>query len=231
MSGFYDLPFFPSTGSSDGVNGKDGVSPTISVEAISGGHRLIIVDATGRKTVDVMNGTNGKDGQQGLKGEPGTPGSAGKDGINGKDGAAGKDGIDGKDGLGIKSLTINNLGELVITYTDNTEINLGKVVGATGPQGPQGEPGSDGQPGKDGIDGQPGKDGSNGQDGINGKSAYEYAKDGGYTGTETEFAEILANTVDKRSITLGLHTDGLLYLFVNGEPIGTGIIINTKPET
>lgn len=194
MSGFYDLPFFP-IGPSDGVSGKDGVSPTISVEDISGGHRLIIVDATGRRTVDIL------DGIVGPQGEPGIPGGAGKDGAA------------GKDGLGVKSLAVNNLGELIITYTDNANVNLGKIVGATGPQG---EPGNDGQSGKDGA---------------NGKSAYEYAKDGGYTGTETEFIELLTNTVDKRNITLGLHTDGLLYLFINGEPVGTGISQSTSTET
>lgn len=41
------------------------------------------------------------------------------------------------------------------------------------------------------------KNGSKGADGIigkDGKSAYEYAKEKGYTGTEEEFAEVLANT-------------------------------------
>lgn len=42
------------------------------------------------------------------------------------------------------------------------------------------------------FDGPPGKDGIDGQDGAPGKSAYEYAKDGGYTGTEEEFAAKLA---------------------------------------
>ena len=46
-----------------------------------------------------------------------------------------------------------------------------------------GPPGKDGEPGKDGKDGAVGKDG---------KSAYEYAKDGGYPGTEAEFAAKLA---------------------------------------
>jgi hypothetical protein len=33
-----------------------------------------------------------------------------------------------------------------------------------------------------------------GEDGAPGKTAYEYAKDGGYTGTEEEFAELMANS-------------------------------------
>lgn len=36
-----------------------------------------------------------------------------------------------------------------------------------------------------------------GQPGLNGKSAYETAKEGGFTGTEQEFNEILANTALK----------------------------------
>lgn len=51
------------------------------------------------------------------------------------------------------------------------------------------EPGKDGEPGRDGVDGAPGKDGDPGEDG---KSAYRYAQDGGYTGSEEEFARKLA---------------------------------------
>jgi hypothetical protein len=187
----YDLPFFPGIGGT-GDTGKDGVSPTISVEDISGGHRLIIVDATGRKTVDILNGPAGERGPQGIQGIQGEKGATGEQGPAGPTGPQGPKGDKGD----------------------------------KGDTGPQGEKGADGQPGKDGIDGQPGKDGANGKDGTNGKSAYEYAKDGGYAGTEAEFIELLSNTVDKRNIALGLHTDGLLYLFIGGEPVGTGITIN-----
>ena len=170
-NGFYDLPFFP-IGPNDGTNGKDGVSPTISVEDISGGHRLIIVDATGKKTVDLLNGV---DGQQGPKGDQGIQGERGLQGEQGPKGDQGE-------------------------------------KGATGDQGPQGEPGQAGK------------------DGTNGKSAYEYAQTGGYLGTEADFAALLANIVSKQNITLGIHTDGLLYVFVNGEPTGTGVALNTNTE-
>lgn len=159
---FNDLPFFPMGSSSDGTNGKDGISPTISVENISGGHKLTIVDTIGTKTIEVMDGIVGPSGPQGI---PGEQGPKGERGIQGETGERG-------------------------------------LRGETGPVGPSGQ---------------------NGIDGINGKSAYEYACDGGYSGTETEFTNILANVVDRHSITLGLHTDGLLYLFVNGAPVGTGI--------
>lgn len=42
----------------------------------------------------------------------------------------------------------------------------------------------EGEPGRDGSDGEPGKDGTPGE---NGKSAYQYAQEGGYTGTEADF--------------------------------------------
>ena len=117
--GFYDLPFFP-IGPNNGTNGKDGVSPTISVEDTSSGHKLIIVDATGTKTVDVLNGKDGENGKEGPSG------AAGKDGVDGKtpyikdgywwigetntnvkaegtNGQDGKIGADGKDGAAGKS--------------------------------------------------------------------------------------------------------------------------------
>lgn len=57
-------------------------------------------------------------------------------------------------------------------------------TGPQGPAGPQGDKGDKGEQGEKGADGSSGKDG---------KSAYQYAKDGGYTGTEEEFAEKLAS--------------------------------------
>lgn len=243
----YDLPFFP-TSVDNGKDGKDGISPTIAVSDIAGGHRLTIVDINGSKTIDVMDGETGLEGKQGPAGQNGTStvitkatatidntsgtpevkvtlggtdlertfafaftglkgikGDTGSQGIQGERGETGERGLqgvqgeagkDGNDGVGIKSTAINDLGELVVTYTNNNEVNLGKVVG---------------------------EGGAAGTNGTNGKSAYEYAKDGGYTESEQVFAEMLANALDKRKITLGIHTDNLLYLFIDGQPIGTGI--------
>ena len=44
-----------------GEPGKDGVSPTLSISSITGGHRITITDAAGSKSFDVKNGENGKD--------------------------------------------------------------------------------------------------------------------------------------------------------------------------
>ena len=43
-----------------GLDGDDGVSPTVEVEEIENGHRLIITDADGEKSpVDILNGDDG----------------------------------------------------------------------------------------------------------------------------------------------------------------------------
>lgn len=41
-----------------GAQGVDGVSPTLAVTTITGGHRLTITDANGSRTVEVMDGAN-----------------------------------------------------------------------------------------------------------------------------------------------------------------------------
>lgn len=65
-------------------------------------------------------------------------------------------------GKDIQSATIDNSGHLILTLTDGTTLDAGVAKGDTGPTG------------------------------ADGKSAYQYAQDGGYTGTEAEFAEKLA---------------------------------------
>lgn len=45
-----------------GEDGQDGVSPTVSVTDITGGHRVTITDASGPKTFDVMDGEDGSGG-------------------------------------------------------------------------------------------------------------------------------------------------------------------------
>jgi len=48
-----------------GVDGIDGVSPTLTVTEITGGHRITITDKNGTTTVDVMDGEDG-DGRDGY---------------------------------------------------------------------------------------------------------------------------------------------------------------------
>lgn len=229
MNGFYDLPFFP-IGPNEGTNGKDGVSPTISVEDITGGHRLIIVDTTGRKTIDVLHGVDGKQGPQGIQGEQGVKGDTGTQGPKGDTGLQGPAGEQGPKGdKGDKG----DQGEPGAKGDKGDQGPQGEQgpIGTQGPQGDKGDTGERGPQGEKGDTGPAGPIGAPGEDGLAGKSAYEFAKLGGYTGTESEFAEMMANAVSKQNITLGLHTDGLLYIFIDGEPIGTGITFSTNPET
>lgn len=65
--------------------------------------------------------------------------------------------------------------------------------GDTGPVGPVGPQGPQGEQGPTGATGPQGPKGDTGATGADGKSAYQYAQDGGYTGTEEEFADKLAN--------------------------------------
>lgn len=109
-------------------------------------------------------GDKGDTGEQGLQGEQGIQGIQGEKGDKGDPGAPGKDGKDGTNGI---TPTIGDNGNWYIGSTDTGKPSRG-VAGARGDKGDAGAAGKDG------------------------KSAYQYAQDGGYTGTETEFSEKLA---------------------------------------
>lgn len=68
-SGEFDGPQGPA--GQDGQPGADGYSPTITVNDITGGHRLTITDKAGTRTVDVMDGEDGAPGQDGAAGADG----------------------------------------------------------------------------------------------------------------------------------------------------------------
>lgn len=109
-----------------GPAGTDGVSPTVSVSQISGGHQVSITDATGSKVFDVMDGQNGQNG---------APGPAGADGA-----AATIESVSAVTGEpGAQASVVNNgtssAAELVFTLP----------AGANGAQGPAGPAGADGQ--------------------------------------------------------------------------------------
>lgn len=82
--------------------------------------------------LESLKGAKGEKGEQGIQGVQGEKGQNGKDGTNGTNGI---DGTNGKDGIGITNAEINALGELILTYSNGTSANLGKVVGADGKDG------------------------------------------------------------------------------------------------
>lgn len=104
-----------------------------------------IASISGRDGVDGANGIDGKDGRDGEDGEDGEdglssyeiylkyhPDYAGDEqtwleSLKGADGEDGEDGEDGADGIGIAGVTFLENGELIITYTDGTFVNLGKI--------------------------------------------------------------------------------------------------------
>ena len=102
--------------------------------------------------------------------------------------------FDGADGL---TPTIGDNGNWYLGETDTGKPSRGDKgdtgsqgeKGDTGAQGPQGEQGPAGATGPKGDTGATGPAGATGADG---KSAYQYAQDGGYTGTEAEFAAKMA---------------------------------------
>lgn len=95
-----------ASGEFDGKNGDPGVSPTVAVSAITGGHRISITDKSGTKTVDVMDGEDGDPGR-GIKSIARTSGN----------GAAG------------------TTDTYTITYTDNTTGTFQVRNGANGAAG------------------------------------------------------------------------------------------------
>jgi hypothetical protein len=70
----------------------------------------------------------------------------------------GTDGTNGTDGVGYIAAAINAAGELVLTKTDNSTVNVGAVKGATGAQGPAGATGAQGPQGATGAQGPAGAD-------------------------------------------------------------------------
>lgn len=87
-----------------------------------------------------------------------------------------------------------------VTFSDGEtfqqKYDAGKLTGPPGPQGEQG------------IPGEPGAAGEPGTNGADGKSAYEYAQDGGYTGTEAEFSALLGG-MESLSDAVGTQAEQL----------------------
>lgn len=248
-------------GDSEGGSGVSGVSPTIDVTEIDGGHRLTITDVEGVETVDVMDGKEGPAGPQGPQGEEGATGDTGPQGPQGEKGATGDTGPQGPQGetgpqgpagpqgpQGEKGapfavakiyMSVEEMhagydtdgvepGQFVLIDTGNVDdednaklfvkgeaeynylTDLSGAQGIQGPQGPQGIQGVQGEQGLQGIQGEKGATGDTGPQGPQGekgatgdtgpqgatgaagKSAYAYAVDGGYSGSETDFAKKLA---------------------------------------
>lgn len=124
-------------------------------------------------------GDKGETGEQGPKGDTGETGPQGPKGDTGEKGTKGDQGPTGPTGPQGPTGPKGNTGE-------------------TGPQGPKGDTGEKGEKGDTGEKGEKG-DSVKGDKGDAGKTAYQYAVEGGYTGTEAEFASKLAAAIPSKT--------------------------------
>ena len=162
--------------------------------------------------LEALKGPKGDTGPQGIQGEKGEAFTysdftqeqlAALTGPQGPEGQKGDKGDKGADGTGVtvKSVSQSSAdgGSNVVTFSDGTTMTVRNgsrgsdgAAGKDGAQGPEGPKGDTGPEGPEGPKGDTGAQGPEGPDGAPGKSAYSYAQDGGYTGTEAEFAAKLA---------------------------------------
>lgn len=77
------------------------------------------------------DGKNGKDGKDGKNGKDGLNGRNGIDGIDGVDGKDGKDGRNGSDGISVVDARVDLDHHLVLTLSNNDEIDAGSLEALT----------------------------------------------------------------------------------------------------
>lgn len=107
----------------DGAPGQNGVSPSITVSDIAGGHHLLVTDASGEQEFDVMDGAKGdpltfddltEEQKDELKGRPGKDGNDGVSPLITVTEAGGKHTITILDKSGTQQFTV----------VDGTEVDL-----------------------------------------------------------------------------------------------------------
>ena len=177
-----------AAGLQNGKDGKDGISPAVTVTETETGATISVTDATGTTTAELHNGEKGDTGNRGADGKSAYEvalqnGFTGTEadwltslkGQKGDTGAKGERGEKGEPG---------EKGER----------------GEKGDPGEKGEKGDTGTPGKDGVNG---KDGTNGADGKNGADGYSPTA----TVTETDVGAVISIT-DKNGTTTATIKNG-----------------------
>lgn len=188
-------------------------------------------DAVGKpepQSTDSLVGPPGPEGKQGPAGPQGVPGPqgergpAGPQGIQGPRGFTGADGpqgAPGADGISPAISVEDAANGHVVTVSDvNGEQSFfvqDGEQGPVGPVGPQGPKGDAGETGPQGPKGDIGETGPQGNTGSTGKTAYQYAQDGGYTGTEAQFAALMG-TGPWLPISGGTLTGNLKGVYIEG---------------
>lgn len=120
----------------DGIDGKDGVDGKDGTDGAQGAPGLTpSIGGNGNWWLGNTDTGVRAAGMTGATGAAGATGATGATGAAGRNGTDGKDGRDGKDGVGIREVSLNDSGELIVALTDGTETNLGKITGEDGAPG------------------------------------------------------------------------------------------------
>ena len=206
------------TNGADGSNGRDGIDGTNGKDGING------TNGTNGKSAYEIAKDNGFVGSEddwldSLKGEKGDNGSNGANGLNGKE-------------------VVLRVTSTMIQWKYDTDTEWNDLIPLNSLKGKVGKDGINGSNGRDGIDGDNGKEielrnnntyiqwryigdenwynlievsSLRGVDGENGKSAYELAKDTGYTDTLEKWLESLKGSNGRgiESINWKSSTGGL----------------------
>ena len=168
-----------------GSNGEDGYSPSASIAAIPGGHRVTITDAYGDHSFDVMDGTGGGSSDfETLENRPRYGGSLMSSATNipivkTNEWDAKYDKPEG--GIPASDLAVDAIPEITATKADGVttifangdpiaSISDGAKgdTGSPGPQGPKGDTGDTGPQGPKGDTGETGPQGPQGEKGDKG---------------------------------------------------------------
>ena len=180
-----------AAGLQNGKDGKDGISPAVTVTETETGATISVTDATGTTTAELHNG------EKGDKGDTGSRGADGKSAYE----IALQNGFTGTEADWLTSLK----GQKGDTGAKGERGEKGEPGekgerGEKGDPGEKGEKGDTGTPGKDGVNG---KDGTNGADGKNGADGYSPTA----TVTETDVGAVISIT-DKNGTTTATIKNG-----------------------
>ena len=258
------IDYFDGKDGQDGKPGEDGYTPKKGVDYFDGqpgkdGYTPV-------KGVDYFDGKDGKDGRDGVDGKDGsdgyTPvkgkdyfdGEPGKDGQDGQPGKDGQPGAQGQRGTGLLAVTTapasytNAVGGITPKYRMSlstiktqagvTEVLLGDTVRSSYYHYPIAYMDASYAyfTTRVSIRGATGAAGAAGTNGTDGKSAYAYAQDAGYTGTEEEFAEKLASESSGIHIGTDAPTDENVNVWIDTDeeaelpPVNPGGSIDVTAE-
>lgn len=149
-------------GDFNGIDGKNGYSPSVIIIAQSYGYQIFITDKDGTTSATLYNGKNGKDGDKGDKGERGEKGEGFSIAKTYKSVALMNAGF-ATDGVPVGGFVLIQTGNVEDTdnaklyVKDETEYSyLIDLSGATGIKGEKGDPGDKGERGEPGEKGEDG---------------------------------------------------------------------------